>query len=54
MINLPAPTLDFNGKEPSRKEVQEVVKKAQVSSAPGPSGVPYMVYKNCPRFLTGS
>lgn len=33
------------------KEVQEVVRKARSSSAPGPSGIPYKVYKNCPLLL---
>ncbi|KAK0141886.1 Transposable element Tcb2 transposase [Merluccius polli] len=45
------PTTDLNSKEPSWKEVQEVVKAARASSAPGPSGVPYKVYKRCPRLL---
>ncbi|XP_038154112.1 uncharacterized protein LOC119791846 [Cyprinodon tularosa] len=51
LIDPPAPTVDFNGMEPSWKEIQEVVKKARSSSAPGPSGVPYKVYKNCPKLL---
>ncbi|XP_028292553.1 uncharacterized protein LOC114455485 [Gouania willdenowi] len=51
LIDPPAPTWDFNGKEPAWKEIQEVVKRARASSAPGPSGVPYKVYKNCPRLL---
>ncbi|KAL7869586.1 hypothetical protein AOLI_G00135740 [Acnodon oligacanthus] len=38
LIEPPAPTLDFDGKEPSWKEIQEVIKKARSSSAPGPSG----------------
>ncbi|KAL7856411.1 hypothetical protein AOLI_G00200150 [Acnodon oligacanthus] len=51
LIDPPARTLDFDGKEPSWKEIQEVIKKARSSSAPGPSGVPYRVYKNCPKLL---
>ncbi|XP_061772124.1 uncharacterized protein LOC133562186 [Nerophis ophidion] len=51
LINPPTPTLDFDGKEPGWKEIQEVVRRARTSSAPGPSGVPYKVYKNCPRLL---
>ncbi|XP_029359637.1 uncharacterized protein LOC115044643 [Echeneis naucrates] len=35
--------------EPCPSEVEEVVRRAQSSSAPGPSGVPYKVYKNCPK-----
>ncbi|KAJ8008617.1 hypothetical protein DPEC_G00106740 [Dallia pectoralis] len=49
LIDPPAPSLDFDGKEPSWKEIQEVIKKARASSAPGPSGVPYRVYKSCPK-----
>ncbi|KAL7833617.1 hypothetical protein AOLI_G00285770 [Acnodon oligacanthus] len=37
LIYPPTPTLNFNGKEPSWKEIQEVIKKARSSSAPGPS-----------------
>ncbi|XP_061747756.1 uncharacterized protein LOC133545995, partial [Nerophis ophidion] len=51
LINPPTPTLDFNGKEPGWKEIQEVVRRARTISAPGPSGVPYKVYKNYPRLL---
>lgn len=28
-----------------------MVKKAQAALAPGPSGIPYKVYKNCPKLL---
>lgn len=38
-------------REPSWTEVQEVVKGARTASAPGPSGVPYTVYKRCPQLL---
>lgn len=51
LVEPPPPTKDFNTKEPLLKEVQEVVKKARASSAPGPSGAPYKVYKNCPLLL---
>lgn len=33
------------------REVQQVVKKARASSAPGPSGISYQVYKKCPKLL---
>jgi len=49
LIKAPAPTLEFDEKEPNWKDV--VVKKARASSALGPSGVPYKVYKNCPWLL---
>ena len=32
-------------------EVQDVVVKARAKSAPGPNGVPYLVYKRCPGVL---
>lgn len=32
-------------------EVQEVIRGAKSSSAPGPSGVPYLTYKCCPELL---
>ncbi|XP_052251742.1 uncharacterized protein LOC127858578 [Dreissena polymorpha] len=38
-------------KEPTRKEIYEVVKKARSCSAPDPSGIPYKVYKKCPKLL---
>lgn len=45
------PTIMLNIKEPTWKEVQEVVKKAWAASAPGPSSIPYRVYKKCPQLL---
>lgn len=51
LITPPEPTLAFNTREPTLKEVEEVVKAARTNSAPGPSGVPYVVYKRCPRLL---
>ena len=45
------PTNKFDLEEPSWKEVREVVKAAPSASAPGPSGVPYGVYKRCPSLL---
>ncbi|CAC5381066.1 unnamed protein product [Mytilus coruscus] len=45
------PTIEFETKEPTWKEVCEAVKKARTGSAPGYSGVPYKVYKKCPKIL---
>lgn len=45
-------TLDI--RPPRWKEVEAVVRRAKVSSAPGPNGVLYQVYKSAPdelRFL---
>ncbi|KAF7653377.1 hypothetical protein LDENG_00083880 [Lucifuga dentata] len=44
LITLPDPTTKFNIKEPTLKEVQEVLKAARTNSAPGPSGVLHKVY----------
>lgn len=45
------PTVMLNTNEPTWKEVQEVVTKACAASAPGPSSIPYRVYKRCPKLL---
>ncbi|XP_069114421.1 uncharacterized protein [Argopecten irradians] len=45
------PTEAFDESEPKLSEVREIIKKARAGSAPGPNGVPYRVYKNCPRLL---
>ena len=47
-INLDLPDWDFDESEPHLKEVQDIVKKTRASSAPGPNGIPYKVYKQCP------
>jgi len=36
---------------PRWKDVEEVVRRAKASSAPGPNGVPYRVYKSAPDIL---
>jgi len=36
---------------PRWKEVEEVVRRAKASSAPGPNGVPYRVSKSAPDIL---
>lgn len=43
LITPPEPTSDFNLKELSLSEVEEVVRRARAGSVPGPSGVPYKV-----------
>ena len=43
------PTVTFDESEPKWKEVEDIIKKARASSAPGPNGITYKVYKNCPR-----
>lgn len=43
------PTTAYDESEPKWKEVEDIIKKARAASAPGPNGVPYRVYKNCPQ-----
>ena len=45
------PKISLNMKEPSFQEVRDVVKTVRACSAPGPSGIPYKVYKNCPKLF---
>nr|XP_055041026.1 uncharacterized protein LOC129428141 [Misgurnus anguillicaudatus] len=51
LLNIDPPTTTLSTECPSWREVQEVVKKARSSSAPGPSGIPYKVYKRCTKLL---
>lgn len=51
LIRPQLPSVVFALREPTLSEVQEVVKGARTASAPGPSGVPYTVYKRCPQLL---
>lgn len=51
IVSIETPGIELNISEPSWKEVQEVVKKARTGSAPGPSGIPYKVYKKCRMLL---
>ncbi|GFO36627.1 LOW QUALITY PROTEIN: polyprotein [Plakobranchus ocellatus] len=46
-----APGIKFDRKPPSLQEVIAVVNKARAKSAPGPNGVPYLLYKRCPNVL---
>ncbi|GFN92197.1 LOW QUALITY PROTEIN: reverse transcriptase [Plakobranchus ocellatus] len=46
-----APGIKFDSKPPSLQKVIAVVNKARAKSAPGPNGVPYLLYKRCPNVL---
>ncbi|GFO39082.1 reverse transcriptase [Plakobranchus ocellatus] len=46
-----APRIKFDSKPPTLQEVIAVVNKARAKSAPGPNGVPYLLYKKCPNVL---
>ena len=45
------PGEEFNCDPPSLTEVTTVVHKARAKSAPGPNGVPYLLYKRYPKVL---
>ena len=45
------PGVPLDLEEPRLAEVQEVVRKARASSAPGGNGIPYLLYKRCPEVL---
>lgn len=51
VVAPPEPATQFNSAEPTLMEVKEAVRAARSSSAPGPSGVPYKVYNQCPWLL---
>ena len=42
------PEVPFNDAPPTYKEFMEKLRKTRSKSAPGPNGVPYVVYKRCP------
>ncbi|GFN99521.1 reverse transcriptase [Plakobranchus ocellatus] len=48
---LAAPRIKFDSKLPRLQDVIAVVNKARAKSAPGPNGVPYLLYKRCPNVL---
>ena len=50
------PEEEFNDKPPSFNEFSKKLSQTRSKSAPGPNGVPYLVYKRCPmvaKFLWG-
>lgn len=42
------PEVDYDDELPSWKEFSDRLRKTRNKSAPGPNGVPYLVYKRCP------
>ena len=46
-----APGEQLNSKPPTMEEVERVVNKGRSKSAPGPNGIPYLLYKKCPNVL---
>ena len=51
LIHQKPPVIEYNTRLPTWKEMQEVVRAIRSASAPGPSGVPYIVYKRCKEIL---
>ena len=51
LIHQKPPVVQYDTRLPTWKEMQEVVRATRSASAPGPSGVPYIVYKRCKRVL---
>lgn len=51
-IEEPEHQMDIN--PPKWREVEHAVKRARASSAPGPNGVPYRLYKNAPDVFCGN
>ena len=49
LITPEEPVTAFDISEPRLQEVKTIVKEARAASAPGPNGIPYKVYKNCPK-----
>ena len=43
------PETGFDDAEPRLQEVKDTIRKTRAGSAPGPNGIPYKVYKNCPK-----
>ena len=49
--SVPGPETPMHTKDPSSKEVTDIVKKARSGTKPGPNGVPYKVYNKCAMVL---
>ena len=48
LLPAPPPSLPFNVSTPSFQEFGRVLRKCRNSSAPGPNGIPYLIWKRCP------
>ena len=51
LIHQKPPVVQFDTCLSIWKEMQEVVRATRSASAPGPTGVPYIVYKRCKGIL---
>ena len=45
------PEVGFDRRTPNLSEVKQIVMAARSASLPGPSGVPYSIYKRCQELL---
>ncbi|KAJ8353203.1 hypothetical protein SKAU_G00207700 [Synaphobranchus kaupii] len=45
------PSALFDTSPPKLSEIRQVIQRSRSASAPGPNGIPYELYKNCPRVL---
>ena len=50
-VKVDPPEALMDVREPTWKEVREVVKKARSGSVSGPNEIPYIVYKGCSKLL---
>ena len=48
LIEYDEPEVEFDNTIPSWREFNKRLRKTRSKSAPGPNGVPYLVYKRCP------
>ena len=48
IMDFEAPEVDYDNSLPTWREFSQKLRKARSNSAPGPNGVPYLVYKRCP------
>ena len=49
LVRPAAPTTPFDLSVPRLKEVTGFVRRAWAGASPGPNGIPYKLYKACPR-----
>ena len=48
LLEYEEPQVEYDNSLPSWHEFNSKLRKARNKSAPGPNGVPYVVYKSCP------
>ena len=51
LVRLAVHTTPFDLSETRLKDIRDFVRRAQAGVSPGPNGIPYKVYKACPRLL---